>query len=110
MRRCRTRPQEIQGQQLALSSAPMSSSIENLISREYEHGFVTDIEADTLPPGLNEDVVRAISARKNEPAFMLEWRLKAYRRWLTMKEPHWPNVHYGPIDYQAASYYSAPKT
>jgi Fe-S cluster assembly protein SufB len=88
----------------------MSSSIETLISREYEAGFVTDIEADTLPPGLSEDVVRAISAKKNEPAFMLEWRLKAYRRWLTMKEPHWPNVTYGPIDYQGISYYSAPKT
>ena len=87
----------------------MSSSIESLISREYEAGFVTDIESDTFPPGLNEDVVRAISARKNEPAFMLEWRLKAYRRWLTMKEPHWPNVHYNPIDYQAVSYYSAPE-
>ena len=88
----------------------MSSSIESLISREYPHGFVTEIEADTLPPGLNEGVVRAISAKKNEPAFLLEWRLKAYRRWLTMKEPHWPNVTYGPIDYQAASYYSAPRT
>jgi len=88
----------------------MSSSIESLISREYQHGFVTDIESDTLPAGLSEDVVRAISAKKNEPAFMVEWRLKAYRRWLSMKEPHWPNVHYGPIDYQATSYYSAPKT
>src|SRR6059058_4333771 len=88
----------------------MSSSIESLISREYEAGFVTDIESDTLPPGLSEDVVRAISAKKEEPAFMVEWRLKAYRRWLTMKEPHWPNVHYGPIDYQGISYYSAPKT
>ena len=88
----------------------MSSSIESLISREYPHGFVTEIEADTLPPGLNEEVVRAISAKKNEPPFLLEWRLKAYRRWLTMKEPHWPNVTYGPIDYQGASYYSAPKT
>src|SRR4029079_10110288 len=88
----------------------MSSSIESLISREYPAGFVTDIEADTLPPGLSEDVVRAVSAKKNEPAFMLEWRLKAYKRWLTMKEPHCPNVTYGPIDYQAISYYSAPKT
>src|SRR5678816_2144780 len=88
----------------------MSSSIESLISREYQHGFVTDIESDTMPAGLNEDVMRAISAKKNEPAFMVEWRHKAYRRWLTMKEPHWPNVTYGPIDYQAASYYSAPKT
>ncbi|HTI65150.1 MAG TPA: Fe-S cluster assembly protein SufB [Gemmatimonadaceae bacterium] len=88
----------------------MSSSIESLINREYPQGFVTEIEADTLPPGLSEDVVRAISAKKNEPSFLLEWRLKAYRRWLTMKEPHWPNVTYGPIDYQGASYYSAPKT
>ena len=88
----------------------MSSSIETLISREYQHGFVTDIESDTMPAGLSEDVVRAISAKKNEPAFMVEWRLKAYRRWLTMKEPHWPNVTYAPIDYQATSYYSAPKT
>src|SRR3982751_5152217 len=88
----------------------MSSSIESLIGKEYEHGFVTNIESDTLPPGLSEDVVRAIAAKKNEPAFMVEWRLKAYRRWLAMKEPHWPNVTYGPIDYQAISYYSAPKT
>src|SRR5215468_10318633 len=88
----------------------MSSSIESLISREYQLGFVTDIESDTLPPGLNEDIIRAISAKKDEPPFMVEWRLKAYRRWLSMKEPHWPNVHYGPIDYQALSYYSAPKT
>src|SRR5581483_8788825 len=82
----------------------MSSSIESLISREYQHGFVTEIESDTLPPGLTEDTVRAISAKKQEPAFMTEWRLKAYRRWLTMKEPH------GPIVYQGISYYSAPKT
>src|ERR1051325_1185027 len=88
----------------------MSSSIESLIGREYEAGFVTDIEADTFPPGLSEDGVRAISAKKSEPEFMLEWRLKAYRRWLTMKEPHWPNVTYEAIDYQGISYYSAPKT
>ena len=81
----------------------MSSTIESLVGREYQHGFATDIEADTLPPGLNEETVRAISAKKNEPAFMLEWRLKAYRRWLTMTEPHWPNVKYKPIDYQAIS-------
>jgi len=87
----------------------MSSQIDSLISREYTAGFVTDIEADTIPPGLNEDVVREISRRKNEPAFMLEWRLKAYKRWLTMKEPHWPNVKYPPIDYQGSSYFSAPK-
>jgi Fe-S cluster assembly protein SufB len=71
---------------------------------------VTDIESDTFPVGLSEDVVRAISAKKNEPAFMVEWRLKAYRRWQAMKEPHWPNVHYDAIDYQGISYYSAPKT
>src|SRR6185436_3610737 len=88
----------------------MSSSIESLISREYQHGFVTDIESDTFPIGLSEDVVRAISAKKSEPLFMTEWRLKAYRRWQSMKEPHWPNVRYGPIDYQGISYYSAPKT
>src|SRR6478752_8037404 len=88
----------------------MSSGIEALVNREYAYGFVTDVETDTVPAGLNEDIIRTISAKKNEPAFMLEWRLKAYRRWLTMKEPHWPNVHYNPIDYQAVSYYSAPKT
>ncbi|MDF1502310.1 Fe-S cluster assembly protein SufB [Roseisolibacter sp. H3M3-2] len=87
----------------------MSATIETLVNREYQHGFVTDVEADQLPPGLNEDVVRAISARKNEPQWLLDWRLKAFRRWLTMKEPHWPNVQYPAIDYQAVSYYSAPK-
>jgi Fe-S cluster assembly protein SufB len=87
----------------------MSSQIDSLMAREYAAGFVTDIEQDTLPPGLDEDVVREISRLKNEPPFMLEWRLKAYRRWLTMKEPHWPNVKYPPIDYQGASYFSAPR-
>ena len=88
----------------------MSSSIDALVNREYQYGFSTDIESDTLPPGLTEDTVRFISARKQEPAWLLEWRLKAFRRWLTMKEPHWGNVQYPPIDYQAASYYSAPKS
>jgi Fe-S cluster assembly protein SufB len=88
----------------------MTSPIENLVSKEYQYGFVTEVEADTLPPGLDEQVVRAISSRKEEPDWMLEWRLKAYRRWLTMHEPHWPNVKYGPIDYQAVRYYSAPKS
>ncbi len=88
----------------------MSSSIESLVTREYKHGFATDIAADTLPPGLTEDTVRAISAKKGEPEFLLQWRLKALRRWLTMSEPHWPNVTYDPIDYQGISYYSAPKT
>jgi Fe-S cluster assembly protein SufB len=88
----------------------MSSSIETLVNREYEHGFVTDIEADAIPRGLSEDTVRLISKKKNEPQFMLEWRLKAYRRWLTMKEPNWANVTFDPIDYQNIIYYSAPKT
>ena len=88
----------------------MSSSIEALVGKEYQYGFTTDIDTDTFPPGLNEDVVRAISKKKNEPAFMLEWRLKAYRRWLSMTEPTWPNVTYTPIDYQAISYFSAPRS
>ncbi len=88
----------------------MSATIDQLVNREYQYGFSTDIESDTLPPGLSEDTVRFISAKKNEPEWLLEWRLKAYRRWLTMKEPHWPNVTYPPIDYQASSYYSAPKS
>ncbi|GLC26725.1 Fe-S cluster assembly protein SufB [Roseisolibacter agri] len=87
----------------------MSATIETLVNREYQHGFVTEVDADQLPPGLSEDVIRAISARKNEPQWLLDWRLKAYRRWLTMREPHWPNVKYPAIDYQAVSYYSAPK-
>jgi Fe-S cluster assembly protein SufB len=88
----------------------MSSDIELLVNKEYQYGFTTDIETDTIPPGLSEGVVREISRRKQEPEWLLEWRLKAYRRWLTMSEPHWPNVHYDPIDYQAVSYYSAPRT
>ncbi len=88
----------------------MSSSIDSLVNREYAYGFVTDIEADTLPPGLSEDVIRLISGKKDEPAWLLDWRLKAYRRWITMKEPHWPNVTYPPIDYQEQSYYSAPRS
>ncbi|HWA15349.1 MAG TPA: Fe-S cluster assembly protein SufB [Gemmatimonadales bacterium] len=89
----------------------MSSSVEALVNTEYKYGFVTDIEADTLPRGLNEDVVRLISKKKNEPEWLLEWRLKAYRRWTEMKEPHhWANISYPPIDYQDIIYYSAPKT
>lgn len=88
----------------------MSAAIESLVNREYQYGFVTDIEADSAPLGLNEDIVRFISAKKEEPEWLLEWRLKAYRRWLTMKEPTWPNVNYEPIDYQAVRYYSAPKS
>ena len=88
----------------------MSSSIETLVNKEYAYGFVTDIESDTIPRGLTEETVRLISAKKDEPAWLLEWRLKAFRRWLTMTEPHWPNVTYAPIDYQAQTYYSAPKS
>ncbi len=87
----------------------MSDIIEKAIEQEYKYGFVTDIEQDTLPPGLNEDVIRSISAIKEEPEFMLEWRLKSYRQWLKMDEPTWAKVEYPEIDYQAISYYSAPK-
>jgi Fe-S cluster assembly protein SufB len=85
-------------------------TLEQLANREYKWGFVTDIESEAIPPGLNEDVIRLISAKKNEPEFMLEWRLKAYRHWLTMSEPDWAQVHYPPIDYQSIVYYSAPKS
>ena len=105
----------------SISSAPISdpsttledrsapSPLEALVSRGYRHGFVTEIDADTVPPGLDEDVVRLISRKKREPAFLTEWRLKALRHWLTMREPHWSHSRYAPIDYQAISYYSAPK-
>jgi Fe-S cluster assembly protein SufB len=88
----------------------MSSSIEALVNKEYAYGFVTDVESDTIPPGLTEDTVRAISAKKDEPEWLLEWRLKAFRRWQAMTEPRWPNVKYDTIDYQAHTYYSAPKS
>src|SRR3970040_869302 len=88
-------------------------TIESLANREYKYGFVTDIEADSAPPGINEDIIRFISAKKNEPDFMLEWRLKAYRPWAKLEkpkaEPKWANVHYPPIDYQKVIYYAAPK-
>ncbi|HXG43771.1 MAG TPA: Fe-S cluster assembly protein SufB [Gemmatimonadales bacterium] len=89
----------------------MTSPVESLVNREYQYGFVTDIPSEVFPRGLNEDVIRMISARKQEPAFMLEWRLRAYRRWLEMKEPHhWANVSYPPIDYQEIIYFAAPRT
>jgi Fe-S cluster assembly protein SufB len=88
----------------------MSSSVESLVGKAYKYGFVTDIDADVVPKGLNEDSVRLISAKKQEPAWLLEWRLKAFRGWLKMTEPHWANVTYAPIDYQAMRYYSAPRT
>src|SRR5476651_1444829 len=86
-----------------------TETIEDLVKTEYKYGFVTDVETESTPPGLSEDTIRLISHKKNEPEWMLEWRLKAFRHWLTMKEPTWANVHYDPIDYQATSYYSAPK-
>jgi Fe-S cluster assembly protein SufB len=86
------------------------SNVEALATQEYKYGFYTDIEADVAPAGLNEEIIRLISAKKNEPGWMLAWRLKAYRHWLTMEEPKWANVKYGPIDYQAIRYYAAPKS
>jgi Fe-S cluster assembly protein SufB len=87
-----------------------NTTIEQIANQDYKYGFVTDIEADVVAPGLNEDVIRLISAKKEEPEWLLEWRLKSFRHWLTMTEPTWANVKYGPIDYQAIRYYSAPKT
>jgi Fe-S cluster assembly protein SufB len=90
--------------------ATETMKLDELISRDYQHGFVTTLETDTVPLGLNEEVIRLISAKKEEPEFMLEWRLKAYRHWLTMREPGWSTIHHPPIDYQAISYYSAPRS
>ncbi len=92
-----------------MTATTQNQSLQELIGRGYAHGFVTDIESDTVPPGLDEDVIRFISRKKQEPEFLLEWRLKAYRHWLTLKEPDWAKLHHPPIDYQAISYYSAPK-
>jgi Fe-S cluster assembly protein SufB len=94
-----------------MASNPQTDpTLEALVGQKYRHGFVTDIEADTVPPGLDEDVIRLISRKKNEPSFMLEWRLRSFRHWLTMKEPQWAHLRIAPIDYQAISYYSAPKS
>jgi len=87
-----------------------SKQFENLVKQKYRYGFVTDIEQETVPPGLDEDVIRLISAKKGEPEFLTEWRLKAYRHWLTMEEPTWPQVKYSVVDYQSISYYAAPKS
>ena len=84
--------------------------VRELAERKYKYGFVTDIDADTAPKGLDESIVRFISAKKNEPEWLLEWRLKAYRHWLTMPEPEWGKLSFPPLDYQDAYYYSAPKT
>ncbi|MDS4058848.1 MAG: Fe-S cluster assembly protein SufB, partial [Candidatus Contendobacter sp.] len=86
-----------------------TQALERLAASDYKYGFVTDIEQETVPPGLNEDVIRLISTKKQEPDWLLEWRLQAYRHWLTLKQPEWARVHYPPIDYQAISYYAAPK-
>jgi Fe-S cluster assembly protein SufB len=93
-----------------MSMSADNKDVDSLLRNEYRHGFVTDIESDTVPPGLDEDVIRLISRKKEEPAFLLDWRLKAYRHWLTMQEPHWAHLHHQPIDYQGISYYSAPKS
>ena len=90
--------------------ATPNAEVEALVRREYQHGFVTDLESDTVPPGLDEDVIRLIASKKGEPEFLVEWRLKAYRHWLTMSEPRWANVSHTPIDYDEISYYSAPKS
>jgi Fe-S cluster assembly protein SufB len=86
-----------------------TDTIEHFATQEYQFGFITDVEQETFPPGLNEDVIRMLSAKKEEPEWMLEWRLKAYRHWLTMEEPKWANVRYQPVDYQSIAYYSGPK-
>jgi Fe-S cluster assembly protein SufB len=87
----------------------MSAVLQNIVNQPYKHGFITDIESDVAPKGLNENTIRMISAKKNEPEWLLEFRLKSYQAWLQMKEPTWPNVHFPKIDYQAISYYAAPK-
>ncbi len=92
-----------------MDSKSQNPGLDELVSGRYQHGFVTDIESDTVLPGLSEDVIRFISHKKEEPGFLLEWRLKAYRHWLTMREPAWARLHYPPIDYQDISYFSAPK-
>ncbi len=92
-----------------MSMTSTESAIQEFTSKGYKYGFVTEIDTDTVPPGLDEDVVRLISAKKGEPAWMTEWRLKAYRHWLTMTEPRWPFIQYPPIDFGAISYYSAPR-
>src|SRR5689334_3495198 len=87
-----------------------TKTLDDLTKQDYKYGFVTDVETDTVPKGLSEEIVRLISGKKGEPSFMLDWRLKAYRHWLTMKEPTWANVHYPAIDYNDIIYYSAPKS
>jgi Fe-S cluster assembly protein SufB len=90
--------------------ATPNREVEEIIRQQYRHGFTTLVDADSLPPGLSEEIICALSAKKQEPPFMLEWRLRAYRHWLTMREPKWAHVHHPPVDFQAISYYSAPKS
>src|SRR5437016_14451306 len=87
----------------------MAQALDQLVNRRYDAGFVTDIESDTIPPGLSEDVVRIISAKKGEPEWLTQWRLSAYRHWLTMVSPDWAKLELTPIDFQAISYFAAPK-
>ena len=86
-----------------------NSVIDQRVKEEYKYGFITEIESDTLAPGISEETIHFISKKKKEPSWLLEWRLKAYKKWLNMKEPNWQNVSYDKIDYQDISYYSAPK-
>src|SRR5256885_5569489 len=86
-----------------------TETIEGFVKQEYKYGFYTDVETESAPPGLNEDIIRLISAKKKEPAWLTDWRLKAYRHWLTMKEPTWQFVKYPPVNFQDITYYSAPK-
>ena len=95
---------------MAIETNPVENAeIIEQLGRRYDAGFVTEIESDSLPPGLSEDIIRALSAKKDEPEWMVEWRLSAYRHWLTMPMPHWAKLNIAPIDFQALSYYSAPK-
>src|SRR5947207_14480422 len=86
-----------------------TETIEGFVKQEYKYGFYTDVETESAPPGLNEDIIRLISAKKKEPEWLTEWRLKAFRHWLTMKEPKWQFVKYPPVNFQDITYYSAPK-
>src|SRR5256886_28252 len=92
-----------------ISMSTATETIEGFVRQDYKYGLATDVEADSAPPGLNEDIIRLISKKKNEPQFLLDWRLKAFRHWQTMTEPHWQKAHYPPIDFQKIIYYSAPK-
>jgi len=105
------RVEQLTGRHMNSEQTPVKpSSVDHFVQQKYKHGFVTDIESETVPPGLNEDVVRWISARKGEPEWLLEWRLEAYRRWLQMEQPDWAHLRIEPIDFQAISYFSAPKS